>query len=56
MISVVVKADVIKIKAARELARERYKPKGYDTRNGALIDIQLYRKLRDVVRGELNSP
>ncbi|KAI0695987.1 ras guanine nucleotide exchange factor domain-containing protein [Cytidiella melzeri] len=51
---VVVQADVIKIKAAREVVRNKYIPKSHNTPTGKLIDIHMYRKLRNVVR-ELES-
>ena len=56
LLLVTVKSDIIKIKAARELARNKYRPmSGINAPSGELVDIQMYKKLREIVRGNTYS-
>ncbi|KAI0771422.1 ras guanine nucleotide exchange factor domain-containing protein [Irpex lacteus] len=48
---VAVKSDIIKVKAAREIARNKYQPMtGLNGPSGQIVDLMMYKKLREIVR------
>ncbi|KAI0087904.1 ras guanine nucleotide exchange factor domain-containing protein [Irpex rosettiformis] len=50
-----VKSDILKIKAARRIARQKYEPQcELKNASGEFIDIQMYKRLKEIVR-ELES-